>query len=214
MAKFRKLPVEITAITFAEFVAYAQQHSAPPHWYIEYNGHPITHHTDDCYFIPTLEGVYNFTPQDMLITGVNGEIYPCKVDIFEKTYQEVETDTSAKITYINDVIQSLLKGETNEVSDGYHTFRELYEHRIMLYIALCKMRSNFVWRSKVQSDGTSYAGWFLLGMGVDAGHQITYHLPIIKWDACHFAQTLDRAPDYDGHTSQNVLTRLERLLKD
>lgn len=54
-----------------------------------YEGHPITHETDECYIIPTLEGDHHFTPNDMLITGVAGEIYPCKIDIFKQTYEPV-----------------------------------------------------------------------------------------------------------------------------
>lgn len=37
--------------------------------------------------IPTLEGVMTANPGDWIITGVNGERYPCKPDIFEKTYE-------------------------------------------------------------------------------------------------------------------------------
>ena len=94
MAKYRKKPVKIEAITFNEFVEYGKNHTknivnGMP-WSFEYNGHPVTHENDERYLIPTLEGTHNFTPQDMLITGVNGEIYPCKIDIFEKTYEAVE----------------------------------------------------------------------------------------------------------------------------
>ena len=42
--------------------------------------------------IPTLEGVMRGEVGDMLITGVNGEQYPCKPDIFAKTYYEVTED--------------------------------------------------------------------------------------------------------------------------
>lgn len=59
-------------------------------WSFEYNGHAVTRETDDCYIIPTLEGEMKFTKDDMLITGVNGEIYPCKIDIFKKTYEKAE----------------------------------------------------------------------------------------------------------------------------
>ena len=59
-------------------------------WSFEYNGHPVTHGSDDCYLIPTLEGDHLFTRDDMLITGVKGEIYPCKIDIFHQTYERVE----------------------------------------------------------------------------------------------------------------------------
>ena len=42
--------------------------------------------------IETLEGVMTASPGDWIITGVNGEKYPCKNDIFEKTYEPVSED--------------------------------------------------------------------------------------------------------------------------
>ena len=39
--------------------------------------------------IDTLEGVMRASYGDFIIKGVNGEFYPCKPDIFEKTYEEV-----------------------------------------------------------------------------------------------------------------------------
>lgn len=41
-------------------------------------------------WIDTLEGGHIVCPGDVIITGVNGERYPCKPDIFEKTYDKVE----------------------------------------------------------------------------------------------------------------------------
>ena len=41
-------------------------------------------------FIETLEGDLHVTPGDWIITGVNGECYPCKPDIFEMTYEAAE----------------------------------------------------------------------------------------------------------------------------
>src|SRR3546814_20198851 len=58
-------------------------------WHFSYKGHPLTHENDDCYLIPTLEGTMRFERGDMLITGVAGEIYPCKRDIFDATYEAV-----------------------------------------------------------------------------------------------------------------------------
>ena len=46
--------------------------------------------TDVEMFITTLEGVMRADPGDWIITGVHGEQYPCKPDIFEKTYEKVE----------------------------------------------------------------------------------------------------------------------------
>lgn len=39
--------------------------------------------------IGTLEGRYDVTPRDFIIKGIKGEVYPCKPDIFEATYEEV-----------------------------------------------------------------------------------------------------------------------------
>jgi hypothetical protein len=89
--KYRKKPVVIEAITFNELVEYGKANGANivrgMPWSFKYNGHSVTHENDECYIIITLEGTMNFTPGDMLITGVKGEIYPCKLDIFEATYE-------------------------------------------------------------------------------------------------------------------------------
>lgn len=113
-----------------------------------------------------------------------------------------------------------------KVSDGYHTIAELYDHRITLYIALCKAKQAFkyngdarnalgdekiVWRSDRHSDGSMYEGWFLLGIGRTKGQQITYHVPMERWAETTFAETLKKAPKWDGHTSADVLTRLGTL---
>ncbi len=109
--------------------------------------------------------------------------------------------------------------------DGYHTFDELYEHRITLFIALCKSLVNYyddadfadnpnVWRSKKHSDGEICFGTgtqFVLGIGKKRGHQITYHIPIERWEETNFAETLYKAPEWDGHTSDDVLERLKKL---
>lgn len=42
------------------------------------------------FFIKTLEGVMRASVGDYIITGVSGEQYPCKPDIFEKTYEPVD----------------------------------------------------------------------------------------------------------------------------
>lgn len=93
--KFRKKPVTIEAITFEELVAHGRAHCGPHihngmPWSFDYAGHPITHENDACYLIPTREGTMRMTPEDMLITGIAGEIYPCKITIFEASYEPVD----------------------------------------------------------------------------------------------------------------------------
>jgi hypothetical protein len=94
VARYRKKPVVIEAIMFDDLVQYGIDNGANVvngmPWSFSYNGHPITHENDNCYLIPTLEGVMRFERADMLITGVKGEIYPCKPDVFEMTYEPAE----------------------------------------------------------------------------------------------------------------------------
>ena len=83
----------LEVFTFDEFIEYGKKHceniiDGMP-WSFDFNGHPITHENDQCYLIPTLEGTHNMTPDDMLIIGVKGEIYPCKIDIFNLTYEPI-----------------------------------------------------------------------------------------------------------------------------
>lgn len=106
----------------------------------------------------------------------------------------------------------------NDVTDGYHTFKELYDHRHLLYIALCKTMTTHdelcavpVWRSKSHSDGTMFEGMFILGIGEEPGKQITYHLPLSLWDQTSFAKNYETAPEWDGHTPEDVLNRLVTL---
>lgn len=109
-------------------------------------------------------------------------------------------------------------------SDGYHTFKELYEHRHALFIKLCREirlklcreirhhdEEGYVWRSKLHSDGSAFEGWFIMGIGLALGEQVSYHLPMSLWGETEFAQTRERAPEFDGHTSADVLERLQRV---
>lgn len=98
--------------------------------------------------------------------------------------------------------------DTGQISDGYHTFDELYEHRIALFLALCSCNHESAWKSRFHSDGSSYDGWFVLGLNHEPGHQITYHLPNDKWDSAWFAKTMDHAPEFDGHSPSDVVARL------
>lgn len=45
-------------------------------------------------YIDTLEGAHYISPGDWIITGVKGERYPCKPDIFEMTYELVQEETN------------------------------------------------------------------------------------------------------------------------
>jgi hypothetical protein len=50
-----------------------------------------------------------------------------------------------------------------------------------------------------------------MGIFIDKGSQITYHLPINRWEDTEWAETLEKAPEFDGHTSSDVLERLKKI---
>lgn len=113
--------------------------------------------------------------------------------------------------------------DKSQISDGYHTFEELYEHRNVLFMALCQAvhhgnvreiynDSVFIWKTRFDFEN-KYCGddWFIMGIGTKKGKQISYHLPFKFWDKCEFAQTLDKVPAFDGHQSKDVIDRLLKL---
>ena len=95
---FRKKPVEIDAIHCRDALRMmGHDWYALPKWFIDaYEGRNeagvktiIGRHHPDCIEIVTLEGVMTSQPDDWIIRGVAGEVYPCKPDIFSATYEPV-----------------------------------------------------------------------------------------------------------------------------
>lgn len=90
MTKYRKKPVVIDAWLFNN-----RSDNEPPNWLRELEGTKIKVHATrygnaTFIYVHTLEGVMTALPGDWIIRGVQGEIYPCKPDIFEATYEKVE----------------------------------------------------------------------------------------------------------------------------
>lgn len=98
MAKYRKLPVVISAFVLGRQWPQDEcnewfHNSVTSGIITTYNMGSIPDSADAPYIeIKTLEGVMRGEAGDFIIRGVNGEIYPCKPDIFNKTYVEVHPD--------------------------------------------------------------------------------------------------------------------------
>lgn len=101
--------------------------------------------------------------------------------------------------------------DKGEISDGYHTFNELYEHRHLLFIA---------WMTGDGCPGNAYfckehyPGWDLVCCMI-GGRQISYHIPI---RLRHLYQNqLEELPleahKYDGHTSKDVLEVIKNWIE-
>lgn len=89
MKNYRKKPVVIQAIQLSRRFADVALNEVGLENVGEYNLGEFEE--DSCYIeIKTLEGIMKASEGDWIIKGVNGEFYPCKKDIFHKTYEEVE----------------------------------------------------------------------------------------------------------------------------
>ena len=84
MPKFRKKPIVVEAEQFFP-------DKFP--WPIGVESEEDENSDIEIFVIYTLEGQHEVTSGDWIITGIKGELYPCKPDIFEQTYEKVEDIT-------------------------------------------------------------------------------------------------------------------------
>lgn len=94
MAQYRKKPVVIEAVQLTK------DNFEEVENFLGYENHLLRHYQNEHdflakknpqgIFIKTLDGDMLARVNDFIIKGVNGEFYPCKPDIFEKTYDKVE----------------------------------------------------------------------------------------------------------------------------
>jgi hypothetical protein len=100
-------------------------------------------------------------------------------------------------------IMTLPAVDVEKISDGYHTFADLYEQRLILSAALAKNNPH-AWKSKRHEDGSVPfgGGWFIMGFDTDEGCY-TYHYELKDWDLFQ-CKELDKGKPWDGHTSRDV----------
>lgn len=106
---------------------------------------------------------------------------------------------------------SIEVADVGAVSDGYHTFNDLYAHRHALFCALAASHPKLSWAATEHHDQSPmYEGYFLAGMSLPTG-DISYHLPVLYWSLLEEAgvPTHEYAPvPFDGHTPEDVVGRL------
>lgn len=108
---------------------------------------------------------------------------------------------------------ALLKAQepiTDETSDGYHTFNELYHHRAVLFSVIVANYKDRAWKSVRHHDGTMYDGMFIVGIDTPDG-QATYHYDIIPYWDMFDCKVREFAPEWDGHTPAQAIERIKGL---
>lgn len=123
----------------------------------------------------------------------------------------------SKLEDINNLIYECKLSEeisVKEISDGYHTFGELYHHRIVLFCTLCNLLPDISWKSKKHFDEENdpmFNGSFIAGINTPDGIA-TYHIKLKYWDMFNIPE-LEKAPKYDKYDSSDVIERVFSLSK-
>ena len=123
-------------------------------------------------------------------------------------YPEITWESGA-VKFVSDV---------GQISDGYHTFDELYEYRLLynaaLFNELAEKGGYNVHKSKRHSDGEIPFGdpnWFIVMATLPTG-QISNHYEMKDWDLFKVPEKYT-ADVWDGHTPKDVANRLRKFLK-
>lgn len=121
----------------------------------------------------------------------------------------------SRASEINELIQreaSLKNISAKDISDGRHTFRELYKQRIILFSVICSFFPELSWKSKKHFDEENdpmFNGCFIAGVNTPLG-VATYHFKMEFWDMFDVPE-VERAPKYDSYSPDDVMERIESL---
>lgn len=142
-------------------------------------------------------------------------------------YFSIAALTDESITQLSKALNDLFTSELNRkieevkvdenTSDGYHTFKELYEFRNLYNAAwfndLAYENRFDVHKSKKHHEGDYCfgGGWFIVMAELPTG-QISNHYPLEDWDLYQVPEK-EKANKWDGHTSQDVAKRIKAYLK-
>ena len=118
------------------------------------------------------------------------------------------TDTERE--RINAICEVAGVTEIDDLSDGFHTFRQLYYQRMMLFAVIVRQNKDKAWKSLRHEDGELCfgGGWFIVGVDTQEG-SYTYHYED-NYFSLFDCEELERGKHWDGHTEKDV-TRLLSL---
>lgn len=124
-----------------------------------------------------------------------------------------------RLEYAQELIKTIPDKHRGQLSDGHHSFDELYDHRNVLFISLVNLCQELnghrlsryeIFKCREHHDGSRFDGWFLCVINSHKG-QISYHLPDKYWELLT-CPAYRRSPiPFDGHDSGDVLQRLKQL---
>lgn len=125
-----------------------------------------------------------------------------------------------EVDRINEEIRDIKKQgiSVKEVSDGWHTFSELYDFRKLynahLFNEWALSGKYEVYKSKKHYDGeVCFDGDMFIVVAILPEGQISNHYKLKDWDLFEIPEYEKSKYEYDGHTPEDVLERLENNIK-
>ena len=94
--------------------------------------------------------------------------------------------------------------DIGDVSDGYHTFNQLYHQRAILFATIVNQNKGISWKTHRHEDGELCfgGGWFLVTIDTPDG-AYGYHYEDKYWDLFD-CKELEKAKHWDGYTEEDV----------
>ena len=146
-------------------------------------------------------------------------------DLLRKEIERLESENNCgtsdfidakRIAYdqVKEALDSLPKQPEGEISDGYHTFNELYYYRMLYNAAFFNsLPKEWVHKSKRHHTGEECfgGGWFIVMAELPTG-QISNHYELKDWDLFQIPEK-EFADEWDGHAPQEAAERLYKYLQ-
>ena len=139
-----------------------------------------------------------------------------KYEIEKRNLSNYHTTTEGYEEELYAIIDSLQQEQVDmgEVSDGYHTFNELYYYRMLYNAAFFNLLPKWwVHKSKRHHTGEECfgGGWFIVMAELPTG-QISNHYELKDWDLFQVPEK-EIADEWDGHTPQEAAERIRKYLQ-
>lgn len=132
----------------------------------------------------------------------------CRENILLAMQKNLTIYTATEI--VKELAEEIVMGK---VSDGYHTFDELYHHRAVLFSVICNSNKEKAWKSKLHDAGDMFEGMFIVGIKTPEG-QATYHYDINPYWDMFKVKELPKAPKWDGHSPDEAIRRIGLLAEE
>lgn len=148
----------------------------------------------------------NSGPKNITMYKVPSIVYNADQIKVASSYPVDENTTYSKFIRVPDT-------GIDDLSDGYHSFNDLYYQRAVLFAAIVNQNPDLSWKSFKHEDGKycfdKNGEWFIVGVDTPEG-PYTYHYEKKYWDMFK-CKELECGRHWDGHTDKDV-TRLLSLV--